>query len=90
MIPRITLDECEFNKERKLLIAVSPTSGFPKEIEVYSHFTDRVILFTKDEAAALRNEFWDGELYEYRPTTQVKNVECLSLRVPVSPLHRRW
>lgn len=78
--PRITLDDCTWNKERKSLSVVfSYGRGYPAQIEVYSHYTGRVVTFTKDEGAALRNEFWDGEFYEYIPFEAIRNVTRLTV-----------
>lgn len=74
----VSLKNCFFNRERKSLVVSSDlTRGFPAEVNVRSHFTDRVVRFVPDHEAAERYEFWDGEEMWYRPTEEIKNVDCL-------------
>lgn len=39
--------------------------GFPSTMEIKSDHTGKVVRFVVDEEAAIRNEFWDGEMCEY-------------------------
>lgn len=75
----------EFNKEGRYLIAELSTLGFvpgesfPDSLEVRSEKTGKLVVFRRDNTAAIRNEFWDGELMEYRPEQMLPNCVRLVL-----------
>lgn len=60
-----------FNQRTKVMSARLPElnigNSFPRQLEVRSEHTGRVVKFTYDNDAAERNEWWDGEMAEYVP-----------------------
>lgn len=60
-----------FNPRTKVMTArlqeLKLGNSFPRQIEVRSEHTGRVVKFTYDIEAAERNEWWDGEMAEYVP-----------------------
>lgn len=81
MTPTINLAHCSFNKEAGHLTLSSEffAGGFPAELIVRSHHTGNEVLFVKDHAAAERNEWWDGEMYEYLPVGPTNNCSGLTI-----------
>ncbi len=59
-----TTREMDFNVSTKVL-SVAYQGQFPDTIMIISHNTGRVVTFTVDGEAAIRNEGWDGEMMEY-------------------------
>ena len=59
-----TTREMEFNASSKVL-SVAYQGQFPDTIQVLSHHSGRVVTFTVDGEASIRNEGWDGEMCEY-------------------------
>lgn len=71
----LTTAQCEFRKATKTLLAARAlVGGFPKEIQVQSAHTGRVMSFVQDVQAAIEHEFWDGEECWYVPTEPLANV----------------
>jgi hypothetical protein len=67
-----SLQRFEFNKKQRTLCANLSDLGMkwnalPTEITVRSHHTGVAVTFVYDTEAAERNEFWDGEMCEYKP-----------------------
>ena len=81
MIPIIDLQDCSFNKETGRLTMSSELycGGFPAELVVHSHHTGNDVVFVQDHHAAARNEWWDGEMYEYLPVDPTNNCSGLTI-----------
>lgn len=77
--PTISLEYCSFDKTTGVLRAASEFFGgcFPKEVCVKSQHTGNVVRFVVDEEAALKAEFWDGEMCEYIPIDPTNNCNRL-------------
>ncbi len=65
-------NQFRFNKDRRTLSASMSAiigqfyvGGFPSKFTLESAHTGRVVEFETDDEAAIRNEFWDGEMCEY-------------------------
>ena len=57
-----------YNKAKRTMMAGLNQLGlpsFPRVLEIVSVATGRVVRFVQDDAAAERNEYWDGEMMEY-------------------------
>ena len=81
MSPTVNLRYCSFNKDTKTLTVASEFFGgvFPPEVVISSHYSNKTVRFIKDQEAAIANEFWDGEMCEYRPIDDAGNCERLVL-----------
>lgn len=73
---KVKFSSCEWNKEAKRLVLWN-AGGFPESIVVAGK---KEVEFVKDKDAAYRNEYWDGEMYEYVPV-----VECGVRKLVVIP-----
>lgn len=71
-------NEGVFDKENKIL-SFSSNGVFPAYLEVRSSHTGKLVVFARDDAAAEANEFWDGELYEYKPVGRLPNLQTVIL-----------
>ena len=77
----IDLTGCTFIREKKLLIAPSDLfGGFPNKVLIISTATGKSVVFETDVESAIANEFWDGEMCEYKPTIPVDTVTKLVIR----------
>ncbi len=76
---KANLSECKFTKSTKTLVMSFPSCQFPDVVKLTSNHTGKVIEFVRDTAAAEQNEWWDGEMYEYKPIEEVPNVVKLVL-----------
>lgn len=77
-----SLQQFAFNKQSRLLSASTSDlrlKTFPTEIKVRSHHTGIVMTFEYDNIAAIRHEFWDGEMAEYVPKGDASKVAKLVL-----------
>lgn len=72
-------DTDDFTFKDGILTLKEHMSVFPRELIVHSNHTGRKITFIHDDAAAERNEFWDGLLAEYIPLERC-NVTKLVIR----------
>lgn len=81
MTPVINLQDCSFNKDTGRLTLSSEFFGgsFPAELVISSHHTGKGVMFVQDNTAAERNEWWDGEMYEYLPIESTNN--CFGLTI---------
>jgi hypothetical protein len=79
----INFNDCVFNKKTKTLLLGNFEARFPNEFKVRSNRTGKVVRFVQDIEAAMRNEFWDGMMMEYKPT-EACGVECLAVS-PMEP-----
>lgn len=81
MTPVINLQDCSFNKETGRLTLSSEffCGAFPADLIISSHHTGNEVRFVKDHAAAERNEWWDGEMYEYLPVDPTNNCSGLTI-----------
>lgn len=61
---KLSTSDFSYMKASKTLVK-SASGVFPEKIVVTSHHTGKVIKFMMDTAAAIKNEFWDGEQMEY-------------------------
>lgn len=65
-------NQFQFQKKGRVLVGelselgIPPGEGFPNTVTVKSAHTGKIATFVKDHAAAQRNEWWDGEMYEYK------------------------
>lgn len=84
----VSLRDFAYDKDQKKLSAASElTAGtFPPKLKVISHHTGAAIIFVQDDAAAMRNEFWDGEMMEYIPHL----LDQSSCKVDRLVLHHEW
>ena len=78
-IPSISLEFCEYNKERQQLLLGSGFIGMPREFFVTSHHTGKEVRFVVvgPEDRLFNQDQWDGEQQVYRPVGDVKNVDHL-------------
>lgn len=79
MIPAISLNECEYDKKRKVLNLASEYIGMPLEFDVVSHHTNKTVRFTavRPGDALFDEDGWDGECCVYRPVSFIPNVEYM-------------
>lgn len=73
-----------FDKNTKRMVAEASDLGlragdFPQSLDVVSDHTGRTVRFVYDLAEALRNEFWDGEMVEYVPTSVDSKINARKL-----------
>jgi hypothetical protein len=75
----VNLNNCEFNKERRVLTLTSEHIGMPREFMVKSHHTGKEIRFVAvgPEDKLFDQDQWDGEQQIYRPTSHSCNVEYM-------------
>lgn len=52
---------------------------FPHDFEIKSAHTGKVVKFVADTDAAEDNEWWDGEMYQYRALADTPNCERVVL-----------
>jgi hypothetical protein len=64
---QITSEYIQHDKIRNVLYLASEFFGgtLPKEVEILSRNTGRVVKYIQDTELAIQNEFWDGEFMEY-------------------------
>lgn len=61
----IELANCEWDSKKHVLTYRLDSNSFPDRVFVRSHHTGKVVCFVADKISAERNEWWDGEMYEY-------------------------
>lgn len=78
-IKSISLEWCEYDKDRKVLKLASHHFGMPKEFYVKSHHTGKEVLFTPvgPEDVLFDEDQWDGEQQIYRPVGEVPGVSYM-------------
>lgn len=78
-IPSVSLEFCEYNKERRQLSLGSGFIGMPLTFFVKSHHTGKEVRFIPVTPADVLydQDQWDGEQQIYRPLGDVKNVDHL-------------
>ena len=67
-------NQFSFNKDSRVLTASifkfvdvrDYLGGFPSKFDMVSGHTGRTVKFVMDEEAAIRAEFWDGEMCVYK------------------------
>lgn len=69
-IPTVSLGECSYNKESRVLRLDSNIAGMPPSIFIQSHKTGKDIRFIAigPEDKLFDQDQWDGEQQIYRPT----------------------
>lgn len=74
------LDEFEFDRAARTLVGIS--SIFPREVEIRSGHTGRVVRFRPitEEHPRFDHDFWDGEQAIYEPIEAQERVSLLILR----------
>lgn len=79
MIPQVTLDKCEYRREKQVLTLASEYCGMPAKIRVHSHKTGRSVLFRVVEPGdpLFDQDQWDGEQQIYRPVETNTKVHYL-------------
>jgi type I site-specific restriction-modification system R (restriction) subunit len=65
-IMHLNTGKLDFDKNRNMLILRNYMDAFPDEVKVVSDHTGKVVRFIADYEEAERNEFWDGEMYQYK------------------------
>jgi hypothetical protein len=71
MVQWVNTSAFTYDKHKRRLLGeaselgIRPGTPFPKELNVASHRTGRTVRWVYDEAAASRNEGWDGEEAHY-------------------------
>ena len=71
-----------FKKQSKVLYGFCPDLGmknFPDSFTVVSAHTGTEVKFVYDSDAAEQNEWWDGEMAQYRPLGDVPNCRAAVL-----------
>jgi len=78
-IPVVSLERCEFDKNRKVLKLASEYCGMPSQLFIRSHRTDKDVRFVTvgPEDKLFDHDHWDGEMKIYRPVGDVPNVDHL-------------
>lgn len=73
------LDQCTFRKATGTLVLALERngSGFPDEVIITNPNTGTSVRFHQDHEAAMANEFWDGEQFEYFPIDPTNNCNKL-------------
>lgn len=76
-IPTVTLDRCEYNKDRKVLMLNSKVFGMPHQFFVVSHKTGKEFRFVAvgPEDVLFDQDQWDGEQQVYRPVGHCPTVD---------------
>lgn len=76
-IPVIGLEQCEYDKSRRVLKLESDYVGMPKTLFVRSHHTGREVRFVVvgPEDRLFDQDQWDGEQQVYRPLGNVPGVD---------------
>jgi len=77
--PVISLNKCEYDKNRKVLKLASEYFGMPSEFFVQSHHTGKEVRFVVIGPSDILydQDQWDGEQQIYRPTSIIPNVDYL-------------
>ena len=78
-IPNISLEVCDYDKERKVLKLASEYIGMPMTFFVRSHHTGKEVRFVPVSPADVLfdQDQWDGEQQIYRPLGHVPGVDHL-------------
>jgi hypothetical protein len=76
-IPTVSLELCEYDKNRKVLKLASEYFGMPREFFVRSHHTGKEVRFVPVTPADVLfdQDQWDGEQQIYRPLGNVPGVD---------------
>jgi hypothetical protein len=78
-IPSVDLKLCEFDSKRKVLSLASEYFGMPKEFNVRSHHTGKVVRFVTISTTdpLFDEDGWDGEQQVYRPVESNTKVDYM-------------
>ncbi len=83
MTEKLPLSLCDFNKKTTRLLCASEyfAGGFPREIDVVSHYTGTVVKFKPVQPGHPEwdEDGWDGEQCVYAPVENVPNVKTLTV-----------
>ena len=83
MIRQLNLNLCLFNKTSKRLYCTSTVfdRSFPKEIDVTSNHTNKVVKFKPVQPGHpdWDEDGWDGEMCVYAPVELLPNVKTLTV-----------
>ncbi len=73
----VNLQNCEYDKNRKVLMMSSEFIGMPREFFVRSHHTGKEVRFTTvgPEDRLFDQDGWDGEMQIYRPVGNIPGVD---------------
>jgi hypothetical protein len=76
-IPSVSLEDCQYDKVRKVLKLTSNKIGMPGTFFVESHRTGKVVRFTSVLPCDILydEDGWDGEMQVYRPLGNVPGVD---------------
>ena len=78
-IPSVSLKDCEYDKNRKVLKLASEFFGMPRQFYVVSHKTGKEFRFTPvgPEDVLFDEDGWDGEQQIYRPVGHCPTVDYM-------------
>lgn len=65
IIENFMTDECQYDKQLRVLTKSYTSGSFPDKVFVKSSHTGKIVCFLQDSNAARQSDFWDGELMEY-------------------------
>lgn len=76
-IPTVSLEVCDYDKDRKVLKMASEYIGMPETFFVKSHHTGKEVRFVVvgPEDKLFDGDGWDGEMQVYRPLGNVPGVD---------------
>lgn len=76
-IPTVSLQLCEYDKNRKVLKLASEYFGMPRQFFVTSHHTGKTVRFVVvgPEDKLFDQDQWDGVQQIYRPVGDIPNVD---------------
>jgi len=76
-IPTVSLEDCHYDKRRKVLSLTSNRIGMPREFFVRSHRTGKDVRFVVvgQYDVLFDQDQWDGEQQIYRPMGDVPTVD---------------
>ena len=79
LVQHVSLDLCDYDKERKVLKLTSDHIGKPSEFYVKSHHTQKRVLFKPVQPGDVLydEDHWDGEQQIYRPVEKLPNVDYM-------------
>ena len=86
-VPTISLNLCDYNKDKKKLSFASEYFGMPNEFFIQSHVTGRVVKFVPVQYGhrLFDEDGWDGEQRVYIPATP--EMDC---RVDHCVIYNQW
>lgn len=76
-ISSVSLEKCNYDKKRRVLLLASEYIGMPQQFFVRSHKTGKEVRFTavNEHDKLFCEDQWDGEQQIYRPVGNVPTVD---------------